>query len=235
MSKAYKNHDFLMSKEARTIRILAEYLEPQKRFEEQGVKRGIIFYGSARLTPDEVDPDEGRCYYDLARGLAKAVAEWTQSTHDKAERYHVCTGGGPGIMEAANRGAYEVSEELSVGFNISLPFEQGRNAYISNELGFEFHYFFMRKFWFMNLAKALVIFPGGFGTLDELFELLTLVQTGKSPQMPIVLFGQGFWSRLLNFQMLLDHRLISEEDLQRFKMVDSIEEAMSVLKEGLAA
>lgn len=233
MEKSYKNLDFLMSPEARTIRILAEYLEPQQRFEKLGVNNAVIFYGSARLDHKQARDIDGVNYYQEARGLARELALWTTANHEHDQRYHVCTGGGPGIMQAANQGAHEVDPDLSVGFNISLPFEQDANPFVTDKLAFEFHYFFMRKFWFMNLAKGMVIFPGGFGTMDELFELLTLIQTGKSEQVPIVLFGKSFWNKLINFDVFLEHGLISDDDLNRFSIVESIEEAMGVLKKGL--
>lgn len=233
MEKAYKNHEFLMSQEARTIRILAEYLEPQRRFRQLGVQRAIIFFGSARAGAGKTDTPDGIDYYEAARELAAEVARWTMREHKHEGRYHICTGGGPGIMEAANKGAQEVCPELSMGFNISLPFEQGVNPYVDSRLAFEFHYFFMRKFWFMNIAHGLVIFPGGFGTMDELFEVLTLVQTGKSAQMPIVLYGKKFWDKLINFDVFVQHELISREDLDRFLVADSLEEAMDYLKTHL--
>lgn len=234
MDKAYKNIDFLMSPEARPIRILAEYTEPRQRFTRLGVQRAIIFFGSARLQPGKPDTPDGINYYAAARDLAGRVALWTRDTHVHDERYHICTGGGPGIMEAANRGAYEVDPELSVGFNISLPFEQGVNPYIDDQYAFEFHYFFMRKFWFMNLAQGLVIFPGGFGTMDELFEVLTLVQTGKSPEMPVVLYGKEFWERLINFPMFVEEGLISPEDLARFYLAVDVEDALAYLQGNLS-
>ena len=233
MDKAYKNLEFLTSPEARTIRILAEYSEPQQRFDRLGVQRAVIFFGSARLQAGNTNTPDGVDYYEAARTLAGKVANWTRETHDYDKRYHICTGGGPGIMEAANRGAYEVDPELSVGFNISLPFEQGANPYIHNKLAFEFHYFFMRKFWFMNLAKGLVIFPGGFGTMDELFEVLTLVQTGKSAEMPVVLYGKKFWESLINFPMFVEQGLISPEDLDRIHFAESVDDAMQCLQKHL--
>ncbi len=233
MDKAYKNHEFLMSEDARSLRILAEYMEPQQRFRRLGVQRAIIFFGSARTQGGNTVGPEHVDYYEAARRLAGQVANWTMSTHAHDQRYHICTGGGPGIMEAANRGAYEVCPELSMGFNISLPFEQGLNRYVDPRLAFSFHYFFMRKFWFMNLARGLVIFPGGFGTMDELFEVLTLVQTGKSEQMPIVLYGKKFWDKLINFRVFAEHELISEEDLQRFLLTDSLDESMAYLEAHL--
>lgn len=233
MDKAYKNLDFLMSPEARTIRILSEYSEPQQRFARLGVQRAVIFFGSARITPGNTATPDGVDYYEAARTLSGMVARWTLDQHAHDARFHICTGGGPGIMEAANRGAYEVDPELSLGFNISLPFEQGVNAYIDDLLAFEFHYFFMRKFWFMNLAHGLVIFPGGFGTMDELFEVLTLVQTGKSPDMPVVLYGKKFWEGLINFRMFVDQGLILEQDLERIFIAEDVQQAYDHLTHEL--
>ena len=233
MDKAYKNLEFLMSPEARTIRILSEYSEPRQRFTRLGVQRAIIFFGSARLQPGNANTPDGVDYYEAARELAGRVAQWTLQAHPHDARYHICTGGGPGIMEAANRGAYETDPELSVGFNISLPFEQGVNAYIDDHFAFEFHYFFMRKFWFMNLAQGLVIFPGGFGTMDELFEVLTLVQTGKSPEMPVVLYGKKFWEGLINFPMFVEQGLILQEDLDRIFITSDLDAALEHLKQEL--
>ncbi len=233
MDKAYKNLDFLMSEEARTIRILAEYEEPKQRFDRLGVRKAIIFFGSARLKPGNTETMDAVDYYRAAQSLASKVADWTHQAHAHDDRYHICTGGGPGIMEAANRGAFEVDPDLSVGFNISLPFEQCANAYIDDALSFEFHYFFMRKFWFMNLARALVIFPGGFGTMDELFEVLTLVQTGKSADMPVVLYGKTFWNSLINFDLFVEQGLISPEDLERIHIVSSVDEALQYLQSRL--
>ncbi|MGH8453439.1 MAG: LOG family protein, partial [Nevskiales bacterium] len=171
--KAYKNQEFLMSPEARLVRILSEYLEPKARFEKLGVHNALIFFGSARIQPGMATTPDGLDYYDMARQLARRMARWTTEAHQGENRFYICTGGGPGIMEAANRGAAEENPALSMGLNISLPFEQDSNAHISQQLDLEFHYFFLRKFWFLNLARGLVIFPGGFGTMDELFEVLT--------------------------------------------------------------
>jgi hypothetical protein len=224
--KAYKNPDFLLSEEARSVRILCEYLEPKRRFENEGVRRAVIFFGSARLRPHAPgEVVDGPDYYRAAADLAERMATWTLATHPEGERYHVCTGGGPGIMQAAHEGAARVDVRLNVGLNISLPFEQNVNPHLQENRALEFHYFFMRKFWFMNLARALVVFPGGFGTLDELFELLTLTQTGKSSPMPIVLYGGEFWRQLINFDLLVRRGLISREDLDLFVLADDVEGA----------
>jgi uncharacterized protein (TIGR00730 family) len=229
-TKAYKNLDFLTSREARTVRMLAEYLEPQTRFQRLGVHRAVIFWGSARIGPEKVCPPTGRAYYESARELAGRLAQWTTSRHKKEDRYFICTGAGPCIMEAANRGAYEVNPALSMGLNISIPFEQSSNEFINPDLNLEFHYFFLRKFWFVNLAQALVIFPGGYGTMDELFELLTLMQTGKKSRIPILLFGKSFWEKVVNFRFLAEEGLISKEDLELFFMTDDLDEAFTYLR-----
>jgi uncharacterized protein (TIGR00730 family) len=254
MEKAYKNGDFLMSREARALRILSEYIEPQARFARYKVADTVVFFGSARALPmDQAqealanaqtmgDPDAvARAesgvklarYYEDARTLARLMTEWSKSLSKTSRRYLVCSGGGPGIMEAANRGASE-AHGISIGLGISLPNEPSINAYITRELGFEFHYFFMRKFWFVYLAKALVVFPGGFGTMDELFELLTLIQTQKSSKhMPIILFGREFWSEVLNLDALLRWGTISPSDLSLFKIAETPEDAFGYLKQEL--
>lgn len=228
--KAYKNEAFLMSEEARPVRILCEYLEPARRFEQLGVRNTVIFFGSARLKPG---PATGADYYAAAADLAERLARWTWDHHADGHRYHIVSGGGPGIMEAAHAGAARVDRSLNIGLNISLPFEQHINPYLADERAVEFHYFFLRKFWFLNLARGAVIFPGGFGTLDELFELLTLTQTGKSAPMPILLYGSEFWRRLVNWDLLLERGLISAEDLDQFHFVDAVDEAFDRLKSGL--
>lgn len=228
--KAYKNSKFLMSEEARSLRILCEYLEPASRFKRKGVHNAVIFFGSARTQPKS---KKGRDYYALAADLAERLAAWTSREHKRGERYFICTGGGPGIMEAAHEGAARVDRSLNIGLNISLPFEQHVNPHVKLDHAFEFHYFFMRKFWFLNLARGAVIFPGGFGTLDELFELLTLTQTGKSAPMPIILFGRAFWEKTVDFAGLARQGLIGKEDLKLFRVCDSVEEAFAFLKTGL--
>jgi uncharacterized protein (TIGR00730 family) len=255
MEKAYDNRDFLASREARTLRILSEYLEPQARFARYRIKDTIVFFGSARALPPEQVPEAVAAaeaigtpaalaaarntarlsrYYDGARDLARMVTEWSKSLQLPSRRFIVCSGGGPGIMEAANRGASEAAG-ISIGLGISLPSEPSANPYITRELGFEFHYFFMRKFWFVYLAKALVVFPGGFGTLDELFEILTLVQTKKTvKRLPIVLYGSEYWNEVLNLEALVSWGTISPADLQLFRVVDTPEEALEHLKTELS-
>lgn len=234
MSKAYKNPEFMMSEEARSLRLLSEYIEPRTRLEDCNVRRALIFWGSARLQPAAPDPvDESVDYYSQARELAARMVQWTMDSHADGDHYYVCTGGGPGIMEAANRGAADVNRDLSLGFGITLPHEQGNNGYINPELNFDFHYFFMRKFWFMNIAEALIVFPGGFGTMDELFEVLTLMQTGKSARIPVLLFGRHFWQRLINFDVFVELGLIDEEDLSLVHMTDDVDGAYEFLTGAL--
>jgi hypothetical protein len=226
---AYKNEAFLDSSDARTLRILSEYLEPLAHFRKQKIRDTVVFFGSARIT--ETGPLAR--YYDEARTLARMVTEWSNSLANSTRRFVVCTGGGPGLMEAANRGAQDAHGK-TVGLNIGLPYEQWPNPYVTPELSFEFHYFFMRKFWFAYMAKALVVLPGGFGTLDELSELLTLAQTEKlAKKIVIVLYGSSFWKEILNFDALVRHGMISEEDLQLFQFADDPETAMQLLKDGL--
>ncbi|HEY0973355.1 MAG TPA: LOG family protein [Solimonas sp.] len=231
IQKAYKNETFLMSPEARTVRILCEYMEPELRFRTQDIHNTVMFLGSARLRPG---PDaNGRDYYAEASALAERVAAWTLATHAPAERYYVCTGGGPGIMQAAHEGGARVASALNIGLNISLPFEQHINPYVDDARALEFHYFFMRKFWFVKLARGAVFFPGGFGTLDELFELLTLTQTGKAGPMPILLYGREFWEGLVDFEVLAQRGLISPEDLQLARICDDLDEAFAHLQREL--
>lgn len=223
---AYRNEQFLQGWSARSLRILSEYFEPLDRLGHHQIRDTVVFFGSARIK--EKGPMAK--YYDAARELARQVTEWSDSLEPPTRRFVVCTGGGPGIMEAANRGANEAGG-LSIGFNIALPFEQFPNPHITPDLNFEFHYFFMRKFWFAYLAKALVVFPGGFGTLDELSEILTLTQTQKlEKKIKIVLYGGEFWREVLNFDALLKYGMIGEEDMSLFEFADTPETAMTILK-----
>ncbi len=227
--KAYKNERFLDSADARPLRILSEYLEPLSHFRREKIRDTIVFFGSARL---HEDGPMGK-YYSEARELARLLTEWSNQLENTSRRFVVCTGGGPGIMEAANRGAQDANGK-TVGLNIGLPFEQLPNPFITPELSFEFHYFFMRKFWFAYLAKALVVFPGGFGTLDELMELLTLAQTEKlAKKIIIVLYGTSYWREILNFEALVRHGMISEEDLDLFQFADDPPTALRILQDGL--
>ncbi len=229
--KAYKNLQFLNSHEARSIRIQCELEEPKARFEEEGVENTIVFFGSAR-TPDpetEETPSRVSRFYGDARALSKRLTEWSMQTHTGNDSYAICSGGGPGIMEAANRGAKDAGGR-SVALGISLPHEQHINRYSPPELSFEFHYFFVRKYWFLYMAKALVVFPGGVGTMDELFETLTLVQTGKmEKKLPIVLFGAEFWNEVVHFEKLVEWGTISPEDVHLFKVIDTVDEAYAYI------
>ena len=251
--KAYSNEAFLNSKDARALRILAEYLEPKARFEKHHVDDTIVFMGSARIKSREQaeemlrkaeagkgDVEGARMalkmsgYYEAARELAFRLTQWSKELGEKERRFVVCTGGGPGIMEAANRGAAE-ARGLNVGLTISIPVEEFDNPYVTRELGFHFHYFFMRKFWFAYLAKAVIVFPGGFGTLDELFELLTLVQTRKMRKhMPIVLFGTEYWRQVIDFDALARHGTIDAADTELVHRTDSIDDAYAWIVRQLA-
>ena len=228
---AYLNDKFLNSPDARALRMLSEILEPLAHFRREKVRDTVVFFGSARLREGEGPLAH---YYDDARSLAKMLTEWSQQFTNSTYRFVVCSGGGPGIMEAANRGAWE-AEGKTVGLNIGLPFEQFPNPYITPELSFEFHYFFMRKFWFAYLAKALVVFPGGFGTLDEMMEILTLTQTQKlAKRMTVLLYGSAYWKEIINFEALVKYGMIAPEDLNLFQFVDDPATAFELLKTGLA-
>ncbi|HMS64233.1 MAG TPA: TIGR00730 family Rossman fold protein [Ignavibacteria bacterium] len=260
--KAYHNLKFLNSPGGRSLRILTEYQEPLERFKKYKINHTIVFFGSARILPKkdakvqlaevrrkiaeskkkdakleqelknaEMHLEMSR-YYEETVELAYMMTNWAKSLK-KPNKFIVCSGGGPGIMEAANRGAAK-AKGFSMGLNISLPFEQYPNRYISPELNFEFHYFFMRKFWFAYLAKALVIMPGGFGTLDELMEILTLVQTEKlHKKMTVVVYGKEFWDKIINLGNMADLQMISKEDLKLFKFVNTPKEAFDYLKKEL--
>ena len=258
---AYKNERFLSSPDGRILRILAEYQEPLSRFRREQIQDTVVFFGSARFQGGTaakqnlitVEKNEGRIsapqqethlkraraavdmarYYEDARRLAYLLTEWSIQIPARRRRFVVTTGGGPGIMEAANLGAHEAGGK-SIGLNINLPFEQNPNSYITPALNFEFHYFFMRKFWFAYLAKALVIFPGGFGTIDELFEILTLAQTDKlAKKILVVIYGSEYWHRIMNFQAFVDAGTVAQEDLNLFKFVDTPEDAFTFLRDGL--
>jgi len=222
---AYKNAEFLDSEEARPLRIIAEYLAPLQAFRREQISDTVVFFGSARLAPGG---PLGR-YYDEARELARRVTAWSMSLPSPARRCVVCSGGGGGIMEAANRGASEAGGR-TIGLNIGLPHEQRPNAFVTPELCFEFHYFFMRKLWFAHLARALVVFPGGFGTLDELTEILTLAQTGKLARpIPVVLYGRSYWQEIVNFDALVRHGMINRADLELFRYADDPASAFDIL------
>lgn len=226
---AYKNERFLDSDEARPLRILAEYLEPLAAFRREEIDETIVFFGSATLASDG---PLGH-YYEAARELARLVTEWSKGISSNGRRYIVCTGGGGGIMEAANRGASEAGGR-TIGLNIGLPKERAPNPYISRGLSFEFRYFFMRKLWFAHLARALVVFPGGFGTLDELTEFLTLVQTRKFVRpITILLYGPTYWKEVINFDAFVRHGMISVEDAGLFEYVDEPGAALRLLQTRL--
>src|SRR3972149_1411050 len=256
--KAYKNSEFLSSPDGRTIRIVSEFLEPLRRFRYHKLRDTIVFFGSARTKPAreslkrlkaverrfraakrpalklheelriaQTDAEMSR-YYEDAVQLSKMLAGWSKKLFHQ-NRFVVCSGGGPGIMEAANKGA-AMAKARSVGLNISLPFEQSPDPYISDEFNFEFHYFFMRKFWFVYLAKAFVMFPGGFGTLDEMMEVLTLLQTSKiKKKVTLVLYGRQYWETVVNFKAMVRYNVIGPDDLKLFRFADSPEEAFKYL------
>jgi len=259
---AYENPKFTNGPDGRPFRILSEYSEPLARFRRERVQDTIVFFGSARFhsksaaqqrlqllekpgstqpaPPEEqerirlahADVEMAR-YYEDARQLAFLLGNWSKELGGKRHRFVVTTGGGPGIMEAANLGAYEAGAK-TIGLNIRLPFEQMPNPYITPELNFEFHYFFMRKLWFAYLAKGLVIFPGGFGTFDELFEILTLAQTEKlAKKIFVVIYGTDYWKKVINFQAFVDAGAVSPQDLNLFKFCDTPEDAFQYLRDGL--
>jgi uncharacterized protein (TIGR00730 family) len=227
--KAYRDPKFINSKEARALRILAEYLEPKSRLDAAGISDTVVFFGSARTPKDSP-------WYEAARGLASRLTRWAKSLegNEDGKRFVVCTGGGPGIMEAANRGAAEAGGR-NIGMSIALPREEAPNAHITRDLAFHFHYFFMRKFWLAYMAKAVIVFPGGFGTFDELFEVLTLVQTKKMTKpMPVVLFGDAYWKDVVNFEAMAKHGTISPEDVNLVFRTDSVDAAYDWLVPLLA-
>ncbi|MGB9071234.1 MAG: TIGR00730 family Rossman fold protein [Terriglobales bacterium] len=258
---AYENDPFLKSPDGRILRVLSEYAEPLSRFRREQIQDTVVFFGSARcgsredaqhklieveenglhLSPQQQSSERKRAqaamdmarYYEDARRLAYLLTEWSIQIPAKRHRFVVTTGGGPGIMEAANLGAQQAGGK-TIGLNINLPFEQSPNPHITPTLNFEFHYFFMRKFWFAYLSKALVIFPGGFGTMDELFEILTLAQTEKlAKKILVVIYGSEYWKKIVNFEAMVDAGVISPQDLDLFKIADSPEESFEFLKVGL--
>ena len=255
---AYFDPAFLDSDDARPMRIIAEYLQPLQRFREQNIQDTVVFFGSARVHSRVAAERalnrlragkhgtgyatalkrsrkavEWSRYYEDARELARRLTEWSESLETPRHRFVVCSGGGPGIMEAANRGAHDAGGK-SIGFNIRLPFEQGANRYITEGLHFEFHYFFMRKFWFAYMAKALVVFPGGFGTLDEMFEILTLAQTQKlSKQLCVIMYGRKYWDEILDLQPMAEWGAISPNDLDLLQWVDTPMQAFECLRDHL--
>jgi hypothetical protein len=250
--KAYKNEAFLNSQEARSLRILAEYLEPESRFEELRIRDTIVVFGSSRILSREEasvrlaaaersgqDVERVRRQYELSRyyedtrELASRLTTWSKGLAATDRRFVICSGGGPGIMEAANRGASEARGE-NIGLNISIPQEQNENPFITRRLAFEFHYFFMRKYWFAYLAKAFVIMPGGFGTLDEFMEILTLIQTRRiRKKCALVLYGTEYWDRVLRFEPFVEYSTIDPQDLALFHRSDSVDDAYDYLTSWL--
>ncbi len=249
--KAYKNLDFLNSPAARTIRMLSEYLEPRSRFHREKIRDTIVFFGSARFcdaetaakqvkaakAPDKIRTgkrcEAGSRYYEDARRLAAMLTKCSMGVSGEEERFVVCSGGGPGIMEAANRGASEAGGR-SIGLNISLPMEQKPNPYITPELSFDFHYFFLRKLWFAYMAKALIVFPGGYGTLDEMMEILTLSQTNKfRKKMLVMIYGSEYWHKVINFDAMEELGTIDPEDRDLFKFANEPQQAYDLLTSWL--
>jgi len=254
--KAYENLDFLDSPDGRTVRMLTEYLHPKSKFRKHKIMDTIVFFGSARLKSkrtaikdyNEIKTKNPKStqgfatklreaqlmvdmskYYQDAVELSRRITEWSLNLETSANRFIVCTGGGPGIMEAANRGAKKAGG-YSVGLNISIPYEQYVNKYVTPELSFEFHYFFMRKFWFAYLSKAFVIFPGGFGTMDEMFEVLTLVQTDKiRKKLALIIYDEKYWKSIINFDALVDKGLINASDLKLFTFCNSLDQAYEAI------
>jgi hypothetical protein len=249
----HKNRQFLESRDARPVRILGEYIEPMSRFEDFDVDDTIVFFGSSRIKSRNIarralrnaeasggDVERAKValklsrYYEDARELARRLTEWSKNLDQEGRRFVVCTGGGPGIMEAANRGASE-AKGLNIGLNIELPMEQHDNPFITRHLSLEFHYFFMRKFWFVYLAKALIVFPGGFGTMDELFEVVTLNQTEKlTKRLPVVLFGDEYWRNVVDFDALVEYGTISASDLDIMYRTDSVDDAFDFITKSLS-
>jgi uncharacterized protein (TIGR00730 family) len=253
--KAYENPEFLNSSDARIIRMLAEFIEPQTKFRKHKIIDTIVFFGSARLKSKKeslaaynkfkvMNPKtptfaenlrlaqrqvEMSKYYEDAVELSRRLTDWSMNLGTNSNRFIICTGGGPGIMEAANKGA-KLAGGLSVGLNISIPFEQFVNKYVTKDLSFEFHYFFMRKFWFAYLAKCLVVFPGGFGTMDEMFEILTLLQTGKiKKKMLLIVYDERFWKKIINLDGLIEHGVISKEDIANLSFCNSVDQAFELI------
>ncbi|HYM79446.1 MAG TPA: TIGR00730 family Rossman fold protein [Candidatus Dormibacteraeota bacterium] len=258
---AYQNEAFLNSPDGRILRMLAEYQEPLARFRREQIQDTVVFFGSARFqgqksaaetlaavgqnhaaaSAAQLEQDLKRAqagvdmarYYEDARKLAHMLTKWSIQIPARRHRFVVTTGGGPGIMEAANLGAHEAGGK-TIGLNIQLPFEQHPNQFITPSLNFQFHYFFMRKFWFAYLAKGLVIFPGGFGTMDELFEILTLAQTDKlAKKILVIIYGSEYWNKIINFQAFVDAGAVSPQDLELIKIVDTPEDAFEYLRDGL--
>ncbi len=243
--KAYDNQEFIHGRSARHLRVLAEFTEPEERLDDHGIHNTIVFFGSARsvdnrtlkkqtlekpMVPEKVLNVSNA--HEACIELARRITVWSQQIEEPSQRFYVCSGGGPGIMEAANKGA-KLAGGKSIGFNISIPavpYEQFPNPHVSPDLSFNFHYFFIRKFWFLYYAKALIGFPGGYGTMDEVFELLTLLQTKKlEKKMPVVLFDKMFWNEVFNFKALQEYGVISPADLKLFRILDDVDEAFDFI------
>jgi uncharacterized protein (TIGR00730 family) len=255
-SKAYEDSDFLYSSHGRSVRILTEFLQPRSKFRKHKIMDTIVFFGSARLVSKRdalkeynkiksINPKSTENfteklreaqrlvnmsrYYEDAVELSRRLTEWSMNLETTANRFIICTGGGPGIMEAANKGAKKAGG-YSIGLNISIPYEQFINKYVTPDLSFEFHYFFMRKFWFAYLSKAFVIFPGGFGTMDELFEVVTLIQTAKmKKKLAMVIYDENYWRNIINFDGLVEQGMISESDVNLFSMCSNIDDAYNII------
>ena len=243
---AFQDTDFLLREDLRPVRFQLELLKPELLLDEAGIESTLVIYGSARIPePDQADGLEAAAtddasrniarrlkakarYYDEARKLARLASQVPVDANGD-RNFVVCSGGGPSIMEAANRGAADEGRE-SIGLNIVLPHEQAPNRYVTPSLSFQFHYFALRKMHFLLRARAVAVFPGGFGTFDEMFELLTLIQTGKIKPIPIVLFGKQFWNRVVDFEALVEEGVISARDLKLFTFVEHAEEAWDVIQ-----
>jgi uncharacterized protein (TIGR00730 family) len=236
MIEAFRNLDFMISEQARHLRILADYSFAESIFEKEKIKDTIVIFGSARIDPEKTDRLSHKMakYYEDTVEISRLLTEWSLSISrtEKQERLIICTGGGPGIMEAGNRGAKRGGGR-SIALNITLPHEQYPNPYVDPSLTFNFHYFFIRKLWFVHLAKAVIAMPGGFGTIDELFETLTLIQTKRTQKKPIVLYGIEFWKKLIDFSLLVDNGLIDPDDINLFHFSDSVEDTVWYLKERI--
>jgi len=211
---AFHNEEFIKSEHGRPVRIMSELLASKAILEDNKIDKTIVIFGSARTKPENK-------YYEAANDLTFKLGKWAK---EQPKKYAICTGGGPGIMEAGNKGAKE-ADVPSLGFCIELPFEQSTNPYVDKNLEIQFHYFFLRKFWFLLKSAAIIIFPGGFGTLDELFEALTMLQNEKTDSVPLVLFGTEFWKSLINWQRLIDDGMISKEDMNCIRFMDDVDEA----------
>ena len=259
---AYEDSKFMDSLPARPLRIMAEYLDPLTRLRQQKIADTIVMFGSARILArdraqaavkrlqaapkkrhktkewrtklrDAKSDLEMSRYYEDARELSRRITEWSMTLGTNPRRFVVCSGGGPGIMEAANRGAHEAGGE-SIGLSIQLPHEQRPNPFITPELNFCFHYFFMRKLWFAQLAKALIVFPGGFGTMDELWEMLTLLQTGKlSSHHLILIYGRKYWNEVLNWKAMVRWGTINQKEYNLLEFADTVDEAFERVRRDL--